>query len=116
MVDWENGIQTHFWLDNWLDEPLVTKFEILDIFHNTLNSKVLIMEKLVGNITTNNSNASISNFTFLKSLDISIHPTKPLQIKEVFWSPPPLGWLKCNIDGLARGPLYAHILWWYLLR
>lgn len=40
---------------------------------------------------------------FLEKFDISIHPSKPLKTKEVLWSPPPIGWIKCNIYGLAIG-------------
>lgn len=33
-----NGKSTKFWLDIWLDDPLVIKFKISDIYHNTLTS------------------------------------------------------------------------------
>jgi ribonuclease HI len=39
------------------------------------------------------------DFCILKKFNIKIHPPKPPSIKEVIWSPPPLGWLKCNSDG-----------------
>lgn len=69
----------------------------------TLSIRKVAHAKLVGNLTTKCSNSSILSFTLLKSFDINIHPSKPLRCIDVLWSPPPFGWVKCNVDGLAKG-------------
>lgn len=45
----------------------------------------------------------MNNFLVLKAFDIDIHPRPPLRCIEVYWSPTPMGWIKCNIDRLAKG-------------
>lgn len=47
----------------------------------------------------------MNNFGILKKFKINIHPTKVKKTISIHWSPPHRGWIKCNIDGLARGIL-----------
>lgn len=47
------------------------------------------------------ASSSISEFTILKALNVSINPPKSLGIKEVIWHPPIQNWNKCNCDGAA---------------
>ncbi|PNX85213.1 ribonuclease H [Trifolium pratense] len=35
----------------------------------------------------------------------STHRSTPPLIKEVLWQPPLINWIKCNIDGAAKGSL-----------
>lgn len=39
----------------------------------------------------------------LKKLDINLNPVKLAKTIEVLWSPPLLGWIKCNTDGVVSG-------------
>jgi ribonuclease HI len=39
----------------------------------------------------------------LKHFNVSIHHPNPIVIKEVLWQPPLINWVKCNIDGAAKG-------------
>lgn len=38
-----------------------------------------------------------------KCFDICIYPRKLSSTIDVLWSPPPCGWIKCNIDRVASG-------------
>ncbi|CAL5194869.1 unnamed protein product [Lathyrus oleraceus] len=53
---------------------------------------------MVGNNDVNHSSISISNFVLIKAFDVKISPPRAPNIKEVIWSPPSRGWLKCNCD------------------
>ncbi|MCH80548.1 ribonuclease H protein [Trifolium medium] len=57
---------------------------------------------LSGNNTSKLSSNSIRDFTLLKIFRISIHPPKTLSLKEIIWQPPPLNWIKCNVDGASN--------------
>jgi hypothetical protein len=39
----------------------------------------------------------------LKHFNVSIHHPNPIVIKEVLWQPSLINWVKCNIDGAAKG-------------
>jgi ribonuclease HI len=41
----------------------------------------------------------------LKHFNVSIHHPNPIVIKEVLWQPLLINWVKCNIDGAAKGNL-----------
>jgi hypothetical protein len=43
--------------------------------------------------------SSISDFSNLKKFNVTIHPPKAPDIKEVIWHPPISLWVKCNTDG-----------------
>ena len=43
----------------------------------------------------------MSDFSLLKKFNITLHPARAPVIKEVFWNPPLLHWMKCNTDGAA---------------
>jgi ribonuclease HI len=58
---------------------------------------------LSGNNTTKHSSNSIRDFTFLKIFRVSIHHPKVPVLKEVYWQPPVVTWIKCNIDGASNG-------------
>ena len=53
--------------------------------------------------TTKATNNSIRDFTILKNFSVRTHSPKTPQQKEVIWQPPPITWLKCNIDGASKG-------------
>lgn len=38
----------------------------------------------------------------MKKFNVIIHSLKPVSIKEVIWSSPYSGWIKCNTDGAAN--------------
>ncbi|XP_058734173.1 uncharacterized protein LOC131605892 [Vicia villosa] len=52
-----------------------------------------------GNSSSKGSFISMQDFSFIKDFKVNIIPPKSPTIKEVLWSPPSLGWLKCNCDG-----------------
>ncbi|CAJ2671835.1 unnamed protein product [Trifolium pratense] len=56
---------------------------------------------LAGNHTKALSSGTISDFSMLKAFMVTIHPTKPMNLKEVIWQPPPPQWIKCNTDGAS---------------
>ncbi|XP_058783255.1 uncharacterized protein LOC131657925 [Vicia villosa] len=79
------------------------RFEDTQISFERCCSNVTTAVRLIGNSSTNCSNSDMDSFLLLKSFDINIRPRKPSCTVEVIWCPPPLGWVKCNIDGLAKG-------------
>ncbi|MCI05365.1 ribonuclease H protein [Trifolium medium] len=42
-------------------------------------------------------------FVILKVFNVKIHPLKASRIKEIFWHPPLIFWIKCNSDGAGHG-------------
>ncbi|GAU49757.1 hypothetical protein TSUD_301830 [Trifolium subterraneum] len=46
--------------------------------------------------------ASVLDFNILKKFNVTIHPPKAPDIKEVIWHPPIGLWLKCNTDGASN--------------
>jgi hypothetical protein len=46
--------------------------------------------------------SSISSFNILKKFNVTIHPPKAPDIKEVIWHPPISLWVKCNTDGTSN--------------
>ncbi|XP_058742694.1 uncharacterized protein LOC131615239 [Vicia villosa] len=59
--------------------------------------------KLAGDNSGCCSNNSIESFRILKAFNIGIIPSRPSILMDVIWHPPPKGWIKINVDGLARG-------------
>lgn len=53
---------------------------------------------LSGNYKTQSSSNSITSFTIWKTLKVKIKI-----IKEIFWHPPIINWVKCNSDGGSNG-------------
>ncbi|GAU44578.1 hypothetical protein TSUD_139510 [Trifolium subterraneum] len=45
---------------------------------------------------------SVLDFSILKKFNVTIHPPKAPDIKEVIWHPPIGLWLKCNTDGASN--------------
>ncbi|MCH84126.1 ribonuclease H protein [Trifolium medium] len=45
----------------------------------------------------------MSEFAIFKAFNVNIHPPKAPTITEVLWQPPFSIWIKCNIDGAAKG-------------
>jgi len=45
----------------------------------------------------------IKEFAILKHFNIDIHPIKANNITIINGRPPPMGMIKCNVDGVARG-------------
>lgn len=64
---------------------------------------VTAQDKLVGNNSFQVSNSTMSNFTFLKKFGIKFNPKRTTRALEFLWSPPLIGWTKCNIDGVVSG-------------
>ncbi|GAU22346.1 hypothetical protein TSUD_106740 [Trifolium subterraneum] len=56
-----------------------------------------------GNNSKQSSSNSIRDFIVLKHFKVSIHPPKIPLLKEVLWQAPLVNWIKCNIDGAAKG-------------
>lgn len=77
-------------------------------FHDTKPNWKLAINNIIyavnlsGNNTSKVSNSSVRDLITLKKFDVIIHPPKPVCIKEVFWSPPYLDWIKCNTDEAAN--------------
>jgi ribonuclease HI len=46
---------------------------------------------------------SIRDFSILKQFKIKIHNPKSPSVLEIFWQPPLINWVKCNIDGASKG-------------
>ncbi|MCH85855.1 glycerol-3-phosphate dehydrogenase, partial [Trifolium medium] len=66
-------------------------------------SLIIANTALTGNNTSKSSSNSIRDFTFLKMFRIAIHHPKTPVLREIFWQPPLLNWIKCNIDGASSG-------------
>jgi len=64
-------------------------------------SQIISSASLSANMSKLAANSSISEFTILKALNVSINPPESLEIKEVIWHPPIQNWIKCNCDGAA---------------
>jgi ribonuclease HI len=77
-------------------------------FHNKKTHWQLAVNNIIsavtlsGNYTTKPSNSSVKDLIMLKKFNVNVHPTKPLSIKEVIWTPPLVGWIKCNTDGSSN--------------
>jgi ribonuclease HI len=60
---------------------------------------IISYTSLAGNNTCKTASNSLKDFVFLKSLRVTIHPSRVSMVKEVLWQPPLMQWIKCNIDG-----------------
>ncbi|XP_058783929.1 uncharacterized protein LOC131658677 [Vicia villosa] len=86
----------------------IHRFENKAIHWKTCCSNIAARAKLVGKLTSKKTNNSLRSFSFLKALDILLHPCNQLATRDVLWCPPVCGWVKCNIDGVANGsPMVA---------
>ncbi|XP_058777009.1 uncharacterized protein LOC131651362 [Vicia villosa] len=77
--------------------------ENIKIHRNSCIAFVAAQAKLAGNFFCRKSNSTISNFAMLKRFDVNLNPSKTSSYVDVLWSPPLQGWIKCNVDGVARG-------------
>jgi hypothetical protein len=64
-------------------------------------NSIISAVNLSGSNTSKLSNSSVRDLITLKKFDVIVHPPKPMNIKEIIWSPPITGWIKCNTDGAA---------------
>jgi ribonuclease HI len=64
---------------------------------------IMVNTALSGNHTGKLSSNSIKDFQFLKHFRISIHHPQSTILREVYWHPPLINWLKCNTDGASCG-------------
>ncbi|MCI20530.1 ribonuclease H protein, partial [Trifolium medium] len=58
---------------------------------------------LAGNSTKKTASGSLTEFAIFKTFSVKILPPKAPNIIEVLWQPPLNLWVKCNIDGAAKG-------------
>lgn len=58
------------------------------------------------NFSCMKSNSTISNFAMLKIFDVNLNPSKSFCHIDALWFPPLQGWIKCNMDGVAKGSLW----------
>jgi ribonuclease HI len=72
----------------------------------SLNAAVALITastSLTGNNTKKVASNSIRDFIVLKHFKVCTHNPKTPIVKEIFWNPPLLNWVKCNIDGASKG-------------
>ncbi|XP_058746815.1 uncharacterized protein LOC131619766 [Vicia villosa] len=79
------------------------RFEGRKIHWKACISQIMARAKLVGDNRTNASDNNITSFLILKGMQVNLNPNRPASFMNVLWCPPPLGWVKVNIDGVARG-------------
>lgn len=75
------------------------------------NNKIIPWRTAISNIISGVSlstsksrlfaSSSMIEFSILKALNCRINPPPSCMVKEVFWSPPFLNWIKANCDGAA---------------
>jgi len=79
------------------------RFNTKNIHWKSAISMIISSTTLAGNTTKKTSSNSIRDFTLIKLFNVSVHHPRAPIIKEVMWHPPPQSWVKCNIDGAAKG-------------
>jgi ribonuclease HI len=79
------------------------RFHDIPVNWRSAVSMISINTAMTGNNTRKLSSNSIRDFTILKRFNITIHQPKTNFLKEVFWHPPLVDWIKCNIDGASSG-------------
>ncbi|CAI8586374.1 unnamed protein product [Vicia faba] len=79
----------------------LSRFKDKNILWKSRVNYVAPNAEFVGNLTSKCSNAAIKKFILLKNFDITIHPSIVVRPADVVWSPPPIGWIKCNVNGIA---------------
>ncbi|XP_058783068.1 uncharacterized protein LOC131657720 [Vicia villosa] len=92
------GIIHHVW--NAINQA---RFKDKIISWKSCASKIKAYAKVVGNHNKRASNGSMPSFSLLKQFDINIQPSNFAITLDVIWSPPLSGWIKCNVDGVAKG-------------
>lgn len=92
------GIFYNVWIPRNKD-----RFDDIKTHWKTYLSYVTATVRVIGSHSARCSNSDMYNFSLFKRLDINIHPRRPLSTVSVIWSPPILGWIKCNVDGAAVG-------------
>lgn len=78
------------------------RFENKQIHFKTAIAMIIANVALTGNLSKG-SMSSIQDFSILKSFDIVCKPGSTEAIMQVNWFPPSCNWVKCNIDGAAKG-------------
>jgi ribonuclease HI len=63
---------------------------------------ILSSTALAGNNSSFVSSNSTRDFVILKKLNVSLHPPKPIVLKEIIWQPPIPHWIKCNTNGASN--------------
>jgi len=66
-------------------------------------SIVKTSRSLTGNLYKGVMVNVIKEFAILKHWNIDIHPKKVINITHINWRTLPMGMIKCNVDGVARG-------------
>lgn len=102
---WIFGIQCCFYI--------IWKARNQSIFHNVrpIISKWLHYLKSrihdISSVAPGNMHNSVADLAILKSLGVPGHPCKAPKVLEVYWLPPPPGWIKLNTDGLSNSTTAA---------
>ncbi|XP_058783269.1 uncharacterized protein LOC131657941 [Vicia villosa] len=77
--------------------------ENLRIHCQSCVASVAAQAKMAGNTSCRKSNSTISSFAMLKKFDVNLNPRNSSTFVDVLWSPPLQGWIKYNVDGVAKG-------------
>lgn len=70
--------------------------------NSAIHMVVVASSSISGNISKGHMTSSMKEFAIFKTFKVVGWPPKALEIKGL-WIPPNCGWIKCNIDGSARG-------------
>lgn len=79
------------------------RFEDYKIDFRSIINCISASVSLAGNCSKGFSSNSIADFCLLKACGVETKPRKSPAIIEVIWIPPPCYWIKCNMDGAAKG-------------
>ncbi|GAU26294.1 hypothetical protein TSUD_55920 [Trifolium subterraneum] len=79
------------------------RFDNKIIHWKSASHMVISNTSLAGNHSSGSSFSDMHEFVILKAFSVTIHAPKAPRIKEVLWHPPIVSWIKCNIDGTAKG-------------
>jgi len=74
------------------------RFKNKKIHWKSAISQIIVDVSLSASNSNLAASSSIKEFSILKAFNVSINPPKISVVKEVIWSPPIAGWIKCNCD------------------
>ncbi|XP_050897382.1 uncharacterized protein LOC127104229 [Lathyrus oleraceus] len=97
-----NAYLVNIFFEIWKAKNIIRYDEKLVHWKSCVTS-IVAATSLSGNQTRKDFNSSMNNLCILKKFKINIHQPKIKKSISILWKPSPRGWIKCNIDGLARG-------------